>query len=402
MLDFDSAQTRLAARARAPSTQEIIGLDELRGRVLANDIVGLRDLPPADNSSMDGYALRCADVPGPGTSLPVQQRCFAGETPDPLLPGHATRLFTGSLIPTGADTVVMQEYCEENDNAVTINTRPRSGDNIRRRSEDMREGHNILRRGTRVGAAELAVLAAQGYTRVPVFPLLNIGILSTGDELMAPGQPLKEAAIYNSNSPMLASMCAGMHTAPAILRHAPDNSSAIQKALEELASSCDLILSVGGASVGEKDLVKPVIESMGGKLDMWRVRMKPGKPVALASLLGRTMVCLPGNPVSAFVVFMLLVSPLIRGMQGCRGMLPPTRRGILRLDKPMHGKRDDFLRIQANTVESGLPTLTPHPQQSSGAISSLAWAHGLARVPADIQVASGTELDWYAFSDWLA
>lgn len=186
------------------------------------------------------------------------------------------------------------------------------------------------------------------------------------------------------------------------LRHARDEDAAIQDALAELADACDLVLSVGGASVGEKDLVKPAIEALGGTLDLWRVRMKPGKPVALATLRERPLVCLPGNPVSAFVVFTLLVSPLIRGLQGRRLIRPPIRRGILAADRPLGGDRDDFIRIQARQPASGLPMLTPHTQQSSGALSSLAWADGLARIPAGTPVPPGTEVDWYALSDWLA
>lgn len=401
MLDFDTAQARLAARGRAPAAHETVALDALCGRVLAKDIVAVLDLPPADNSAMDGYALRAADAVVPGTTLPVQQRCFAGQAPEPLLPGQAIRLFTGSVIPAGADTVVMQEDCREDDGRVTILALSVPGRHIRRQGEDMQRGQAVLARGTRLGAGQLAVLAAQGYDRAPVFPRLKVGILTTGDELIPPGQPLPPAAIHNSNAPMLASLCSGLGTAVPMLRHARDDADATRRALAELNEACDLVLSVGGASVGEKDLVKPALESLGGTLDLWKVRMKPGKPVALAELNGRPVVCLPGNPVSAFAVFMLLVSPLIRGLQGRRDVLPPVRRGILDTLRPVGGERDDFLRVQA-AQGAGLPRLTPHPQQSSGALSSLAWAHGLARIPAGARLESGAEVDWMALSDWLS
>ncbi|HET8704549.1 gephyrin-like molybdotransferase Glp [Castellaniella sp.] len=401
MLDFDTAQARLAARGRAPAAHETVALDALCGRVLAKDIVAVLDLPPADNSAMDGYALRAADAVVPGTTLPVQQRCFAGQAPEPLLPGQAIRLFTGSVIPAGADTVVMQEDCREDDGRVTILAPSVPGRHIRRQGEDMQRGQAVLARGTRLGAGQLAVLAAQGYDRAPVFPRLKVGILTTGDELIPPGQPLPPAAIHNSNAPMLASLCSGLGTAVPMLRHARDDADATRRALAELNEACDLVLSVGGASVGEKDLVKPALESLGGTLDLWKVRMKPGKPVALAELNGRPVVCLPGNPVSAFAVFMLLVSPLIRGLQGRRDVLPPVRRGILDTLRPVGGERDDFLRVQA-AQGAGLPRLTPHPQQSSGALSSLAWAHGLARIPAGARLESGAEVDWMALSDWLS
>ena len=400
MLDFDAAQAQLAARGRAPDHPETLPLDTLSGRVLAADLVATLDLPPADNSAMDGYALRAADTATPGTVLPIQQRCFAGQAPDPLQPGQATRLFTGSVIPAGADAVVMQENCHEDNGQVTVLAPPSPGQHIRRRGEDMRAGQTILTRGTRLSAGHLAALAAQGYDRAPVFPRLTVGILTTGDELIPPGQPLPPAAIYNSNAPMLASLCCGLGTVTPLLRHARDDAAATRQALAELNETCDLVLSVGGASVGEKDLVKPAIESLGGTLDLWRVRMKPGKPVALAELNGRPVVCLPGNPVSAFAVFTLLVSPLIRGLQGRSDVLPPVRRGILDTPRTVGGDRDDFLRIQAS-AGTGLPRLTPHTQQSSGALSSLAWAHGLARIPADMRLTAGAEIDWMAFSDWL-
>ncbi|WP_066459272.1 molybdopterin molybdotransferase MoeA [Castellaniella caeni] len=401
MLDFDVAQARLAARARMPASQSDVSLHELPGRVLAQDLVAQLDLPPADNSAMDGYALRAADAATAHGTLPIQQRCFAGQAPDPLQAGHATRLFTGSLIPAGADTVVMQEDCHETDDHVTFEQVVQAGRHIRRRGEDMRRGHVILRRGTRLRAGHIAVLAAQGYAQAPVFTPLKIGILTTGDELITPGQPLPPAAIYNSNGPMLASLCRELGVADTLLRHARDTPQETETALAELVERCDLVLSVGGASVGEKDLVKPAIEALGGTLDLWRVRMKPGKPVALAELKGRPVVCLPGNPVSAFVVFSLLVSPLIRGLQGCRQVLPPTRRGILQTEHPLGSEREEFIRIQAQTAGSGLPALVPHQQQSSGALSSLSWSHGLARIPAGSRVEAGAEVTWYAFADWL-
>ncbi|WP_323018106.1 gephyrin-like molybdotransferase Glp [Castellaniella sp.] len=401
MLDFDTAQAQLAARARTPEQRETLPLAALSGRVLADDVVAALDLPPADNSAMDGYAVRAADTAAAPVTLPVQQRCFAGQAPQALLPGQAIRLFTGSVIPAGADTVVMQEDCSEDDTGVTFQTPAQTGQHIRYRGEDMRQGSRVLAQGALLDAGRIAVLAAQGIAQASVYAPLKIGILTTGDELIPPGQLLPPAAIYNSNAPMLASLCQGLQTAPVLLRHARDEAPAIEAALTELSHSCDLVLSVGGASVGEKDLVKPAIEALGGSLDLWRVRMKPGKPVALADLNGRPIVCLPGNPVSAFAVFTLLVSPLIRGLQGRSQTLPPVRYGTLHTDRPLGGDRDDFIRIQAALTPSGDTVLTPHRQQSSGALSSLAWADGLARIPAGSRLSSEAGVTWYALSDWL-
>ncbi|MGB6241680.1 MAG: gephyrin-like molybdotransferase Glp [Castellaniella sp.] len=401
MLDFDTAQAQLAARTRTPEQQDTLPLAALSGRVLATDVLATLDLPPADNSAMDGYAVRAADTAAAPATLPIQQRCFAGQAPQALLPGQAIRLFTGSLIPAGADTVVMQEDCHEDTRGVTFPAPVPAGRHIRRRGEDMRQGSRVLAQGDLLDAARIAILAAQGIAQAPVYAQLKVGILTTGDELIPPGQPLQPAAIYNSNAPMLASLCQGLQTAPVQLRHARDEADATEAALLELSRSCDLVLSVGGASVGEKDLVKPAIESLGGSLDLWRVRMKPGKPVALADLNGKPVVCLPGNPVSAFAVFTLLVSPLIRGLQGRKQILPPVRYGVLHTDCTLGSDRDDFIRIQAALTPSGETLLTPHTQQSSGVLSSLAWADGLARIPAGSQLSSGAGVTWYALSDWL-
>jgi molybdopterin molybdotransferase len=400
MLDFDTAQARLAERAIPPSAEDSVPLDALQHRILATDIVAGLDLPPADNSAMDGYAVRSADVTRAGTVLPIQQRCFAGQAPEPLRAGHAIRLFTGSIMPEGADAVLMQEDCVEADNRVTLGRVPRPGAYVRAKGEDMACGQTVLRRGTLLEAPQIAVLAAQGFARAPVFPRLSVGILTTGDELMRPGEPLRPAAVYDSNGPMLASLCRELGTAPPTVRHVHDDAAAIEQALAELAGTCDLVLSVGGASVGEKDLVKPAIEALGGTLDLWRVRMKPGKPVALAELHGRPLVCLPGNPVSSFVVFALLVSPLIRGQQGRHTVFPPVRRGVLTDDRARGGDREEFLRVQAD-LTGPTTRLTPCHQQSSGAISSLNGATGLARIPAGTQTPPGAEVAWYALADWL-
>lgn len=400
MLDFDAAQDRLVQCGQLPTRCEDVALDGLTGRVLAADVTAQLDLPPHDNSAMDGYALRAADVLAAGTVLPVQQRCFAGQVPDPLRGGHAVRLFTGSLMPAGADAVVMQEVCRETGAGVVIGVPPRPGSYVRFKGEDVAAGTLALRRGTLLGAAEVALLAAQGMARASVFPRVRVGVLATGDELIAPGEPLRAAAVYDSNTPMLASLCVGLGTLPPLVRRVRDDVTAIASALGELGAACDLVLSVGGASVGDKDLVRPAIEALGGTLDLWRVRMKPGKPVALAQLDGHPVVCLPGNPVSSFVVFALLVSPLIRRLQGRNETFPPVRRGLLGGTQARGDEREEFLRVQAHPA-AGLPLLEPHRQQSSGAVGSLAWAQGLARIPAGSRVEPGAELSWYALQDWL-
>lgn len=401
MLDFDIAQARLATAGKPPSITEVCPLHAAHGRVLAQTLFATLDLPPADNSAMDGYAIRHADYAA-DRPLPVQQRCFAGEQPQPLAQGKTIRLFTGSLIPEGADTVVMQEDTTETSDVLRITQEPVKGAHVRLRGEDVRKNDQLLPKGSLLGPAQIALLASQGYAEITVYAALNIGILTTGDELVAPGQPRAEQQIYNANGPMLAAMAQAMGAKVTQVLHAEDTMESLQSAFSTLLAECDLVLTVGGVSVGEKDLVKPAIEQLGGTLDLWRVCMKPGKPVALASAAGKPIVCLPGNPVSAFAVFTLLVTPLIRNMQGRSQIMPALQYGRIATDKPLYEKREEFLRVQVAFDREGLPSLTPYAQQGSGIISSLPWATGLARIPPATEIRNGDAVAYYDMQSWLA
>ncbi|MDS1140608.1 molybdopterin molybdotransferase MoeA [Pusillimonas sp. SM2304] len=401
MLDFDTAQARLAAAGGHPSITETCALNQASGRVLAQTLFATLDLPPADNSAMDGYAIRHADY-APGKRFPVQQRCYAGVKPEALQPGNTIRLFTGSVIPHGADTVVMQEDGDETDNAFDIRQAPAKGAHIRLRGEDIQSGEQLFAKGTLLGAAEIALLASQGYAEVHTYARLKVGILTTGDELVSPGQPRGEEHIYNSNGAMLAALVENMGARAVHVLHALDTEDALQSAFETLLRDCDLVLTVGGVSVGEKDLVKPAIEQFGGTLDLWRVCMKPGKPVALAHVADKPIVCLPGNPVSAFAVFTVLVTPLLRSMQGRAQIMPPPQYGTLVTKKHFNDSREEFLRVRAESTPQGLMQLTPYPQQGSGIISSLSWASGLARIPANTPVTQGAAVPYYDLRHWLA
>jgi len=400
MLDFDHAQKRLSEAAPALAGSETCPLADAAGRVLAQAVVAPLDSPPAHNSAMDGYAIRAADYVA-GKALPIQQRCYAGEAPAPLVPGQATRLFTGSLLPEGADTIVIQEDCRETDGQVEILEAPQAGQHVRWQGEDIARGTEILTAGTLLDAARIALLASQGLPEIAVLPRLKVGILTTGDELVVPGQPRATQQIYNSNAPMLAALVRRMHAEPARVLHAPDEPNALRGAFETLAAECDLIVSVGGVSVGERDLVKPTLEALGGELALWKVRMKPGKPVALTHIGGKPVVCLPGNPVSAYAVFTLLVSPLLRRMQGRRELFPPVRKAVLRTQTVRRDGREEFLRVQCRAAGDTVE-LHPYRHQGSGAIGSLSWADGLARIPADTSVPDGTLVDYYDLAYWLS
>lgn len=401
MISFDDAQQRLADAGVPIGTTEKVALTQAAGRILAEIVVATLDLPPADNSAMDGYAIRATDFQ-PGVVLPIQERSFAGDKPQPLTPGHATRLFTGSIMPAGADTVIMQEDTEEADGEVKLLVAPRPGQHVRKRGEDTTTGRELIAAGTLLTAAHLTLLASQGVATVTVFTRLRMGILTTGDELVAPGEPRGEAQIYNSNGIMLATLATGLGADVVHVLHAIDTKEDLQRALRTLVADCDLVVSVGGVSVGERDLVKPAIEDLGGTLDLWKVKMKPGKPVALAHIDDTPIVCLPGNPVSAFAVFTLLVSPLIRRRQGRADIFPAVYAQTLRTEQPHQDDREEFLRVRASTATGGNVELTAFGQQGSGIISSLPWASGLARIPAGTAVYDGEKVAYYDFSRWLA
>lgn len=400
LLDFERAQELLARAADPIGRREQVSLAQAIGRVLATDLTATLDLPPADNSAMDGYAIRFADYQ-PDVTLPIQQRSYAGDMPAALIPGQATRLFTGSLIPEGADTIVIQENTHEANGQVQILQAPTAGEFVRKRGMDTSVGQPLFTAGTLLDAAHIASLASQGLTHVQVYAPLRIGILTTGDELVSPGAERATQQIYNCNGVMLAALVQKTGAQAVHMLHARDNEPELRAAISTMLADCDLLLSIGGVSVGEKDLVKPVLESLGGTLALWRVRMKPGKPVALAHIDGKPIVCLPGNPVSVYAVYAVLVSPLVRRMQGRTAVFPAVSAAPLRTPRPHHDKREEFLRVQWRPNPDGAPELVPYGNQDSSVISSLPWATGLARTPAGVTVNDGDIVAYYDLAHWL-
>ncbi len=401
MLDFKSAQELLANHGKQIEQTEVVKLLDLNNRILATDIVANLNIPPANNSSMDGYAVRAEDAEI-GQGLTIQDCVYAGQKPVDLQTGKAIRIFTGAFLPTGADAVIMQENCTVQAGKIIINSAVSSGDNIRYCGEDMANGAVLLTKGTKIKSSHIAMLAAQGINQIQVFRRLKVGILSTGDELTQPGEILSDTTIYDSNSSMLASLCLNLGTDLPIIKHVKDDLSAIENAITKLNQECDLVLTVGGVSVGDKDFIKPALNNLGASLDLWRVAMKPGKPVALANLNGKTLVGLPGNPVSAFVVFALLLSPLIRRLQGMQHIYPPVQRGIIKLAKPIITEsRMDFIRVKSDYQPIGLAHLYPHYIQNSAAISSLVFSDGVAQLPVMAKIENDVELNWYSWSHWL-
>ncbi|WP_321820074.1 MULTISPECIES: gephyrin-like molybdotransferase Glp [unclassified Burkholderia] len=401
LTDFDTAQRQFAGVFAPPHAAVSIPVAQAAGHVLATPLTAVLDQPPADQSAMDGYAVRHADLEH-GEPLRVAQRCYAGDAPAPLAPRTAARIFTGSLIPPGADTVVMQEHAHEQDGWVAFDTPQRSGSHIRRRGEEVRAGALLMPAGVRLGAMHVGVAAAQGCTRIDVRPPLRVGILTTGDELVPCGQPRAPQQIYNSNAPMLAALVSGTGAGVAASEHAADTPAAVDQALRGMAARCDLVVCVGGASVGDKDLLRPALTALGASFVVSGVRMKPGKPVALARLDERPVVLLPGNPGAAMTAFALFVAPLIRCLQGRDDCLPAVPSLPIDIDVEPDAQRERVVRVRRTLDANGAPVLDTLRQQGAGTLQSLVQASGLARLPAGRRIARGDAVPYYDFAHWLA
>ena len=405
ILSFDDASGRLLAQAQAVTETEAVPTGAARGRILANSLVASLNVPPLDNSAMDGYAVRCADVPALGTRLPISQRIAAGNVGQALALQTAARIFTGAPIPVGADAVVMQELCTQDGDAVIVNAVPKPGQAIRRCGEDIATGAEVIAAGTRLTAAHLGLAASVGAAALCVFRPLRVALFSTGDELTMPGEPLKPGGIYNSNRTMLHALLEGLGCVVADMGIVSDSLDATRAALRAAAQDNDFILTSGGVSVGEEDHVKAAV-SAEGVLDLWKIAIKPGKPFAFGSIrkIGTTRVLsrdglkpagragetasrienefftntaarfigLPGNPVASFVTFLMLVRPFILAMQGASCVTPRVLH--LRADFVWPGDaRREFLRARIND-QGGLSL---YPQQGSAVLTSCAWADGL-------------------------
>lgn len=400
MLSLDEVHQRLLAVARDRVLPEVEKVDtfDCLGRVLARGVVSALDVPPADNTSMDGYALRAADVPAAGTVLPVSQRIPAGVVGQPLQPGTAVRIFTGAQVPPGADAVVMQEQCAAiaafdpaGLGSVRIDTVPRPGQWVRRRGEDVLLGAEVLAAGVRITPQAMGLAASVGASRLTVRRKPRVALFSTGDELVMPGESLKPGAIYNSNRFTLRGLLLAAGCEVTDLGIVPDRLDATRAALRTAAAGNDLILTSGGVSVGEEDHIKPAVQAEGW-LEAWSVAIKPGKPLAFGAVRRgddtgseALFMGLPGNPVSSFVTFLLAVAPVLRALQGCPGVLPAALPVRADFDWPKPDKRREFLRARFN----GRGGVELFPNQSSGVLTSAVWADGLVDLPSGQVVRAG-------------
>ncbi len=401
ILDVDSALSLLLAQALPLGPGQLVPLEQALGRVLAQDVASAIDVPGLDNSQMDGYALRSADLRAAGARLRVSQRIAAGQIGTPLGEGEAARIFTGAPIPPGADAVVMQEQCRVEGGEVLVDHMPRVGEWIRPRGFDVRAGSVVLRRGQRLRPQDLGQAASVGVAALQVAARPRVALLCTGDELAQPGQALRPGGVYNSNRSMLRAMLEALGCEVSDLGQVADTLQATREALRGAASGHDLVLSSGGMSVGGEDHVRPAVESQ-GHLAHWRIAMKPGKPLAFGALHregGGTahFIGLPGNPVSSFVTFVLFVRPFVLALQGATRLQAQTLLLPSASDWPRADRRREFLRARLD--EQGRVEL--YPEQNSAVLSSTVWGDGLVDNPAGQTFAAGDSVRFLPFSSLL-
>jgi molybdopterin molybdotransferase len=403
LLALDDAVARILARVEAPApdrAEDVSTFDALH-RVLAADVRSLLDVPPADNSEMDGYALRSGDMPVAGTVLPVSQRIPAGVVGGPLVPGTAARIFTGAQIPLGADAVVMQEQCSAVEAGVRVDVVPKPGQSIRRRGEDVRRDSTVLAAGMRLSPQALGMAASVGAASLRVGRRPRVALFSTGDELAMPGESLKPGAIYNSNRFTLRGLIEAQGGVCVDLGIVPDRLDATRETLKRAAEGNELIVTCGGMSVGEEDHMKPAVEKE-GRLDLWQIAIKPGKPLAFGEVFrsdgsSAWFIGLPGNPVSALVTFLFAVRPVLLKLQGAGELAP--RPIAMRADFawPRPDRRREFLRVRRNG-EGGLDLF---PNQGSAVLTSTIWADGVVDNPGGATIVPGDAVRYLPFAELL-
>jgi len=409
LMALDEALSRLLANAQPRLATERVSTFEADGRVLAQDVVSALTVPPRDNSSMDGYAVRAADCAAPGAVLSVAQRIPAGTVGTPLAAGTAARIFTGAQIPEGADAVVMQEDTAALDaqadrdafGRVRIETPPAAGQWIRRAGEDVSSGDVVLRRGERLSPQALGLAASVGMDSLEVSKRPRVALLSTGDELVMPGEvapkDMKPGAIYNSNRFFMRALLRRLGCEVSDLGIVPDKREATIEALRQAAASNDLIVTTGGVSVGEEDHIKAAVQWL-GTLELWSLSMKPGKPFAYGRI-GDAHVCgLPGNPVSSFLTFLLLVRPFLLTLQGASRVAVEPLPMRADFDWLKADRRREFLRARRNAA-GGLDLFS---NQSSGVLTSTVWGDGVIDTPAGQPFKAGDTVQFIPFASLLA
>lgn len=400
LMPVDEAIRHLLDQAPPPPPVQRVGLDQALARVLASDIVCPMNLPAWDNSAMDGYALRAADLPVDGGYLALAGRIAAGDGPgEPLQAGQVVRIFTGAPLPPGADTVVPQESCQVDGERVWLPS-VNSGDHVRKEGEELRRGDRLLEAGTRLRAQELGLLAGAGVPQVDVYRPLQVGLLSSGNELREPGEPLAPGQIYNSNRHSLAALLRGWGVEVHDFGVMPDQLSASRQALRLAAAECDVLITSGGVSVGEEDHLKQAIEAL-GSIDLWRLAIQPGKPLAFGDVAGKPWIGLPGNPSAALITALIVVRPFLFRAQGMDKVLPVPLQLPAGFDWLKRNRRRQYLRAGLVADANGHLCVELHPQQSSAMLTAACWADGLAVVECEAQLHKHDKVLYLPFSDLM-
>jgi len=401
LIPLEEALALLLSHAKAVEETETIPLSEALGRVLAEPVISQVTVPPWDNSAMDGYAVNTTDLDGE-TRLPVSQRIPAGAQGEPLQSGTAARIFTGAPLPPNADAVVIQEVCEVDGDAVIIKEPPSAGANIRRAGEDTEKGQEVITPGTRLQPQHIGLAAAVGVGELTVYRRIKVALFSSGDELVNPGQPLGPGQIYNSNEFTLKGLLQSAGCEVITLGIVEDTFEATCKALTDAAAQADLVMTSGGVSVGEEDHLKPAVEKL-GSLEMWKVAIRPGKPVAFGYIGDTPFLGTPGNPVSLFVTYCLFARPFVLKMQGAtEGLNPTPIMAKIDFDWPKPDKRREFARARLALDEQGEARISVYRSRSSGVLSSVAWSNGLAVLPENQALKKGDLVQFLPFSELLS
>jgi len=401
LIPYDEALRQLIDKLSPAQATVVKPLMQAFGDVLAEPQCAGINVPNSDNSAMDGYALNTSDLAKSGESqLPVSQRIAAGEEARPLQPGTAARIFTGAPVPDGADAVIMQERVQLADNAIRFDYRPESGENVRPAGNDIRSGDTILNQGSRLRAQDIGLAASVGLESLPVFEKLKVGIFLTGDELVEPGQDLGPGKVYDSNRYTLYGLLQALGAQIVDLGLVGDTLEETKAAMLKAASEADLVVTCGGVSVGEEDYVRLAIEAL-GELHMWRLAIKPGKPLAFGQISQTPFIGLPGNPVSVFATFCLFVCPLIKILQGREWRKPLATPVIADFDWLKPDSRREFLRARLESSSDQQTVARIYPNQDSGVLSSTVWAEGLVEIAEGRTLKSGEYVDYISFAQWL-
>jgi molybdopterin molybdotransferase len=393
------ALSHVLAQMPAAPASETVPLGAALKRVLAEPVLAALDVPAYDNSAMDGYALNTRDLKAASEGLSVSQTIAAGHPGHALKAGTLARIFTGAPIPAGADAVVMQENTELRGNLVAITQMPKPGENIRARGHDIARGTTVLSAGQRLRPQDLGLIASLGIERIAVRRALTVALLNTGDEVVAPGTALAPGQLYDSNSFTLDGLLQGLGMRVRKLGIVKDTPAATEAALQQAAREADVVISTGGVSVGAEDHVRAAVEKL-GKLSLWKLAIKPGKPFSFGEVAGKPFFGLPGNPVAVFVTFVLLVRPYLLRMQGAAAVdapVFPVKAGFAVTDA---GTRQEYLRVRLVNKQGDL-VAEPYPDQGSSVLTSLSWADGFAVLPIGATVKPGDKLDYLSFAELL-